>query len=83
MEQLIGLIIGLVVGMALLAVVTLIFRWLWNTTVPDVFGASTVNFWQAFKLLLLASMLFGGGATVIERGHEVVPDEEMVSPASN
>lgn len=75
MEQVIGLIIGLLVGMVLLAVITLFFRWLWNTTVPDVFGASPVDFWQAFKIMLLSAMLFGGGTTVIERGHEVVPDE--------
>jgi ABC-type multidrug transport system fused ATPase/permease subunit len=81
MEQVIGLIVGLIIGMVLLAIVTLIFRWLWNSTVPDVFGASAVDFWQAFKIMLLAAMLFGGGTTVIERGHEVVPDEEIVGQA--
>jgi len=75
MESIIGLVIGLVIGLILLAIVTLIFRWLWNTTMPDVFGVKSLSFGQAFKILLISSMLFGGGTTVFERGHEVVPDE--------
>lgn len=69
----IGLIAGLIIGLVILAIVTLIFRWLWNTTVPDVFGLKTLTFWQAFRILLLSAILFGGGTKVVERGHEVVP----------
>jgi len=72
---LVGLIAGLIIGLVILAIVTLIFRWLWNSTLPDVFGFKTLSFWQAFKILLISSMLFGGGTKVIERGHEVVPDD--------
>jgi hypothetical protein len=72
---LIGLVIGLIIGLVILAIITLIFRWLWNTTMPDVFGVKSLSFGQAFKILLIASMLFGGGTKVIERGHEVVGDE--------
>ena len=72
---LIGLVIGLIIGLIILAIITLIFRWLWNTTMPDVFGVKSLSFGQAFKILLIASMLFGGGTKVIERGHEVVGDE--------
>lgn len=73
---LIGALFGLLIGLILLSIITLIFQWLWNTTVPDVFGLKMLNFGQSFKILLMAAMLFGGGTTVIERGHEVVPDEE-------
>ena len=72
---LIGAFIGLIIGLIILAIITLIFRWLWNTTMPDVFGVKSLSFGQAFKILLIASMLFGGGTRVIERGHEVVGDE--------
>jgi len=72
---LVGAIAGLIIGLVILAIVTLIFRWLWNITVPDVFGLKTLTFWQAFRILLLAAILFGGGTTVIERGHEVVPGD--------
>ncbi len=78
---LVGLIAGLLIGLAILAIVTLIFRWLWNTTMPDVFGVKSLSFGQAFKILLISSMLFGGGTKVIERGHEVVPDDEVTLSA--
>ena len=75
METLIGAIIGLIIGLIILAIITLIFRWLWNTTMPDVFGVKSLTFGQSFKILLIATMLFGGGTRVIERGHEVVDDD--------
>jgi hypothetical protein len=72
---LVGALVGLVIGLIILAIITLIFRWLWNTTMPDVFGVKSLTFGQSFKILLIASMLFGGGTKVIERGHEVVDDD--------
>ena len=72
---LIGAVIGLLIGLIILAIITLIFRWLWNTTMPDVFGVKSLSFGQSFKILLIASMLFGGGTRVIERGHEVVGED--------
>ena len=72
---LIGMVAGLFIGLVILAIITLIFRWLWNTTLPDVFGVKTLTFWQAFRILLLSAILFGGGTKVVERGHEVLPDE--------
>lgn len=77
----IGLIAGIIIGLIILAIVTLIFRWLWNSTLPDVFGLKSLSFWQAFKILLISSMLFGGGTKVIERGHEVVPDDAIEQAA--
>ena len=40
--------------------VVALFRWLWNITMPEVFGVRTISFWQAFRLLLLSQLLFGG-----------------------
>jgi hypothetical protein len=37
-----------------------IFQLLWNTTMPHVFQSRQITFWQAFRLLLLASIIFGG-----------------------
>ena len=39
-----------------------LFLWLWNITVPQVFGLKTITFWQAFRLMLIAGILFNGGA---------------------
>jgi hypothetical protein len=54
-------IIGLIVlGICLLFLVTWIFQWLWNITMPQVFNLKEITFWQAFRLLLIAGLLFGG-----------------------
>ena len=41
---------------------------------PEVFGLNMLSFWQAFRILILSAILFGGGTNVDERGHEVVPE---------
>ena len=70
-----GLIVGLAVGFLVIAIITLIFRWLWNTTMPDVFGVKSLTFWQALKIMLISTMLFGGGTQVMQESHEAVNDE--------
>ena len=42
----------------------LIFKWIWNRTVPAVFGLKTITFWQAVGILILASILTGGHRVV-------------------
>lgn len=78
---LIGALIGLVIGLVIIALITLFFRWIWNMTMPEVFGIKALSFWQAFRILLLASILFGGGTRVIERGHEVVTADTIGNAA--
>jgi len=41
-------------------VLVLVFRWIWNRTVPPVFGLKEITFWQAVGILILASILTGG-----------------------
>ncbi len=41
-------------------VFVLVFRWIWNHTVPAVFGLKEITFWQAVGILILASILTGG-----------------------
>lgn len=59
-ENIIGAIVGIAIAAGLVAILVLVFRWLWNTTMPEVFGLSELSFWQAFKIMLLAGILFGG-----------------------
>jgi hypothetical protein len=33
---------------------------LWNWLAPAVFGARTIDFWQAWGIILLSKLLFGG-----------------------
>ena len=35
---------------------TVVFRWLWNMTMPDVFNLKIITFWQSFSLLLMVFM---------------------------
>ena len=36
-----------------------IFRWLWNITIPQIFNLKEITYWQAFRLLLIAGIIFG------------------------
>ncbi len=45
-----------------------IFQWLWNITVPDIFKIRAIGFWEAFRLLLLAAILFGGSLVRFKAG---------------
>ena len=45
---------------ALLLLVTAVFQWLWNITMPEVFGLRRIGFRVAFRLLLIAGFLTSG-----------------------
>jgi hypothetical protein len=59
-ENILGAILGIAIAAVLVAIMVVVFRWLWNTTMPEVFGLRQLSFWQAFKIMLLAGILFGG-----------------------
>jgi hypothetical protein len=46
------------------AIGTAIFQWLWNITMTQVFDLRGITFWQAFRILLLASFIFGAQSLV-------------------
>ena len=77
-ETIIGGLIGLVIALVLIAIFAVIFQWLWNTTMPEVFGLKTLTFWQAIKILIIAGILFGGHRVI----YTDVPMELPVEPAS-
>ncbi len=52
------LIASLLILLVLLA--TAVFQWLWNITMPEVFGLRKIRFWIAFRLLVIAGFLAGG-----------------------
>jgi uncharacterized membrane protein len=47
-------------GTALFLVFLHLFQYLWNITMPEVFGLKQITYWQGFRLLLLSAMMFGG-----------------------
>jgi succinate dehydrogenase hydrophobic anchor subunit len=80
-ENVLGTVIGLAIALVIVAILVVIFRWLWNSTLPDVFGVREVTFWQAFKIMLLASILFGGHR-VVEVPQQVTVDDETTTAQS-
>ena len=55
------LVLFIALGLVVFALCIVIFRYLWNTTMPQVFGVKEIGFWTAFRLLLIAGFLFGSG----------------------
>lgn len=49
------------------------FMWLWNWLMPEIFGLTTLTYWQAIGLLVMAKLLFGGfeGHGMGKRGGEL------------
>jgi len=63
-SQVVGVIVGILVALVLIAIFVVVFRWLWNSTMPEVFGLKALSFGQSLKILMLAGILFGGHRVV-------------------
>lgn len=48
----------------IVVIVTGLFQYLWNATMPELFNLTHITFWQAFRLLLIAALLFGVGGII-------------------
>ena len=63
-SQLAHIIGWIVIGLAFAGLFALVFgyvvKWVWNMLMPAVFGLSQITFWQAFGIVILAKLLFGG-----------------------
>lgn len=49
-----GLGLGIVAAIILIQFLAFLFQWLWNKTLPELFGWKPIRFWQSVRLLLLA-----------------------------
>jgi succinate dehydrogenase hydrophobic anchor subunit len=78
-SQAAGIITGVLIAFVLIAIFVLVFRWLWNSTMPEVFAVKELSFGQSLKILILASILFGGHR-VVDLPREV--SGESVPPAT-
>ena len=52
--------IAISLAVALFFLTVLVLQWLWNITMPDVFNLKCISYWQSFRLLLIAGILFSG-----------------------
>jgi hypothetical protein len=57
-----GVFFFALLAVAVFALVVALLQWLWNITIPELFGVNQIKFWQAFRLILIAWILFGGPA---------------------
>jgi hypothetical protein len=81
-----------VIGLCFAALFALAFgflvKWLWNWLMPALFGLSVITYWQAFGIVLLAKILFGGfgghrksdrdhfGSQIHDKWHNVFGDDK-------
>ncbi len=49
----------LLLGVLVVLAAAALLEWLWNMTIPELFGLKIVTYWQALRLLLIAGLLFG------------------------
>ncbi len=81
-STLVGAAMGILIALVLIAIIVVVFRWLWNTTMPEVFGVKQLTFGQALKILILASLLFGGHR-VVEVPQEVAQESAPATAPAN
>lgn len=55
-----GLIAIAGIILAIVCIVVLILKWLWNSTFPQLFGVKSIGFWQMLRLWLFVLILLGG-----------------------
>jgi len=53
-------ILGLAFAVVFALVFGLLVKALWNWLMPALFGLGTITYWQAFGIVILAKLLFGG-----------------------
>jgi len=51
-------ILGVIMAAGMALLFGFVVMWLWNWLMPDIFGLSTITFWQAWGLIVLAHILF-------------------------
>lgn len=76
----ISLLVKIVAGIGMFFLFVWLLKWLWNITMTVVFNLKTITYWQAFRLLLIASILFGRPqAKLAKRAmQEKVPVHELL-----
>lgn len=54
------IVFGIIAGTGLAILFGFVIMWLWNALMPDIFGLTTLTYWQAVGLFILAKIIFGG-----------------------
>ncbi len=54
------ILLGIIAVTGLAILFGYIIMWLWNWLMPELFGLSTINYWQAVGIFILSKILLGG-----------------------
>jgi len=52
--------VGLLFAVAFALVFGLLVKFIWNSLMPAIFNLREITYWQAFGIIILAKLLFGG-----------------------
>ena len=52
---------GFILGIIMLFISAALLQWLWNITITRIFNVREITFWEAFRLMIIAGLLFGNG----------------------
>lgn len=52
--------VGLIFAVLFALVFGLLVKFIWNSLMPGIFNLKEITYWQAFGLIILAKLLFGG-----------------------
>jgi hypothetical protein len=53
-------LVGLIFAVAFALVFGLLVKLIWNSLMPTIFSLKEITYWQAFGIVILAKLLFGG-----------------------
>lgn len=54
-----NIFITIIIAFLIICLVSIFFRWLWNTTMPELFNLKEITLGQSIKILVMAWILFG------------------------
>jgi hypothetical protein len=61
-DKVVGVVFVIIGILAVIFLISLLFaypvKWLWNSTMPELFGLKEIGLWMAWKLSLLCAFLF-------------------------
>ena len=63
--EVLGIVVtGVCAAFVISVVLALPILWLWNSTMPELFGLHDISWWMAWKISMLTSFLFKSGISV-------------------
>jgi len=59
LTEMITILPWIIVTVTIIFFLPAVLHYLWNITMPELFGLKKLTYWQAFRLFLISFVLFG------------------------